>query len=326
MLASKTCSGSATSVRATQATFQMLNWPSASVASVRPRCPEARGQRPGHEDRERQAGQRNDEELARARDGAGRVLHVELLVIVAPVTSSRLVALLAAAWTALAAYVSFGAIAFTGARLGARLGVLARARRHCTSRVARARGARGRRSSSRLGWTGRGRAGRVCGLARWSSFSFRGCRSRCRPSFSSGPARSRHWSGSRSLIALFARGRARLASDALRSGEVARAPAGRRSHSSIFSAGRVSRVAGDSRRRRAALPRHHAEPPLRRRHARSRTTTSAATIAPTGAATCRRTSSAAGAMARCTRSTRPAFRRWSCPRSPSGAITASSSS
>jgi hypothetical protein len=46
-----------------------------------------------------------------------------LLVIVAPVTSSRLVALLAAAWAALAAYVSFGAIAFTGVA-GARLGVL----------------------------------------------------------------------------------------------------------------------------------------------------------------------------------------------------------
>jgi hypothetical protein len=46
-----------------------------------------------------------------------------LLVIVAPVTSSRLVALLAAAWAALAAYVSSGAIAFTGAG-GARLGVL----------------------------------------------------------------------------------------------------------------------------------------------------------------------------------------------------------
>jgi hypothetical protein len=46
-----------------------------------------------------------------------------LLVIVAPVTSSRLVALVAAAWTALAAYVSFGAIAFAGPG-GARLGVL----------------------------------------------------------------------------------------------------------------------------------------------------------------------------------------------------------
>ena len=46
-----------------------------------------------------------------------------MLVIVAPVTSSRLVALLAAAWAALAAYVSFGAIAFTGVA-GARLGVL----------------------------------------------------------------------------------------------------------------------------------------------------------------------------------------------------------
>ena len=54
-----------------------------------------------------------------------------MLVIVAPVTSSRLVALLAAAWAALAAYVSFGAIAFTGPGSstalgagGARLGVL----------------------------------------------------------------------------------------------------------------------------------------------------------------------------------------------------------
>ena len=46
-----------------------------------------------------------------------------MLVIVAPVTSSRLVALLAAAWTALAACLSFGAIAFT-APAGARLGVL----------------------------------------------------------------------------------------------------------------------------------------------------------------------------------------------------------
>lgn len=46
-----------------------------------------------------------------------------MLVIVAPVTSSRLVALLAAAWAALAACVSFGAIAFTGPD-GARLGVL----------------------------------------------------------------------------------------------------------------------------------------------------------------------------------------------------------
>jgi hypothetical protein len=54
-----------------------------------------------------------------------------LLVIVAPVTSSRLVALLAAAWAAMAACVSFGAIAFTGPGSstalgagGARLGVL----------------------------------------------------------------------------------------------------------------------------------------------------------------------------------------------------------
>lgn len=46
-----------------------------------------------------------------------------MLVIVAPVTSSRLFALLAAAWAALAAYASFGAIAFTGVG-GARLGVL----------------------------------------------------------------------------------------------------------------------------------------------------------------------------------------------------------
>jgi hypothetical protein len=46
-----------------------------------------------------------------------------LLVIVAPVTSSRLVPLVAAAWAALAAYVALGAIAFTGAG-GARLGVL----------------------------------------------------------------------------------------------------------------------------------------------------------------------------------------------------------
>ena len=54
-----------------------------------------------------------------------------MLVIVAPVTSSRLVALLAAAWAALAAWVALGAIAFTGpsstvpgAGAGARLGVL----------------------------------------------------------------------------------------------------------------------------------------------------------------------------------------------------------
>ncbi|MEO6238880.1 MAG: hypothetical protein ABIQ52_17940 [Vicinamibacterales bacterium] len=54
-----------------------------------------------------------------------------MLVIVAPVTSSRLVTLLAAAWTALAAWVSFGAITFTGpssgmlgAGHGARLGLL----------------------------------------------------------------------------------------------------------------------------------------------------------------------------------------------------------
>jgi hypothetical protein len=51
-----------------------------------------------------------------------------LLVIVAPVTSSRLVAPPAAAWAALAAYVSFGAIAFKGPSTalaaGGRLGVL----------------------------------------------------------------------------------------------------------------------------------------------------------------------------------------------------------
>jgi hypothetical protein len=46
-----------------------------------------------------------------------------LLVIVAPVTSSRLIALAAATWASLAAYVSFGVIAFT-APSGARLGVL----------------------------------------------------------------------------------------------------------------------------------------------------------------------------------------------------------
>jgi hypothetical protein len=46
-----------------------------------------------------------------------------LLVIVAPVTSSRLIALAAATWTSLAVYVSFGVIAFT-APSGARLGVL----------------------------------------------------------------------------------------------------------------------------------------------------------------------------------------------------------
>jgi hypothetical protein len=54
-----------------------------------------------------------------------------LLVIVAPVSSTRLVALLAGAWTALAACVSFGAIAFAGAPAGslgtdpgARIGVV----------------------------------------------------------------------------------------------------------------------------------------------------------------------------------------------------------
>jgi hypothetical protein len=52
-----------------------------------------------------------------------------LLVIVAPVTSSRLVALLAAAWTALAACLSFGAMAFSGPG-GARLGVLPLDRPH----------------------------------------------------------------------------------------------------------------------------------------------------------------------------------------------------
>jgi hypothetical protein len=59
-----------------------------------------------------------------------------LLVIVAPVTSSRLAALPAAAAAALAAYVSFGAIAFTGPStavgtgVGARLGVLPLAAPH----------------------------------------------------------------------------------------------------------------------------------------------------------------------------------------------------
>lgn len=54
-----------------------------------------------------------------------------MLVIVAPVSSTRLVALLAGAWTALAACASFGAIAFAGAPSGspgadpgARIGVL----------------------------------------------------------------------------------------------------------------------------------------------------------------------------------------------------------
>jgi hypothetical protein len=52
-----------------------------------------------------------------------------LPVIVAPVTSSRLVALSAAAWTALAACVSFGAIAFAGTS-GSRLGVIPLDARH----------------------------------------------------------------------------------------------------------------------------------------------------------------------------------------------------
>ena len=92
---------------------------------------EVRGQRPGHEQRERETGDEDDEKLARARDGAGRFLHVELLVIVAPVSTSRLLALLAGAWTAAAALVSAGGIAFTGsasavpaAGLGSRIGVI----------------------------------------------------------------------------------------------------------------------------------------------------------------------------------------------------------
>ena len=63
-----------------------------------------------------------------------------MLVIVAPVTSSRLVALPAAAWAALAAYVSFGAIAFTGSSAartgGARLGVLPLDALHLTLAIA----------------------------------------------------------------------------------------------------------------------------------------------------------------------------------------------
>ena len=46
-----------------------------------------------------------------------------MLVIVAPVSTSRIAALLAGAWTAAAAWVSFGGIAFTGPN-GARIGVL----------------------------------------------------------------------------------------------------------------------------------------------------------------------------------------------------------
>ena len=87
-------SGSTTSVRATHETFQMLNWPSASVA----RC--ARGvPRPvasGHviRMREREAGQRR-----RATSSRGRamvpdaVAPCRIAVIVAPVAVSRLVAL-----------------------------------------------------------------------------------------------------------------------------------------------------------------------------------------------------------------------------------------
>jgi hypothetical protein len=94
--------------------FQMLNWPSASVPRGAAEVSEAGGQRPRHEDRERDAGRRNEEKLARARDGAGRVLHVELLVIVAPVTSSRLVALPAAAWADWPRTCPSARFAFTG--------------------------------------------------------------------------------------------------------------------------------------------------------------------------------------------------------------------
>ena len=94
--------------------FQILSWPSASVPSDAAEMTKAGGERPGHQDRQRHAGRANQQELARASDGAGRVLHVESLVIVAPVTSSRLVAIGAGAWAAVAACLSFGAIAFNG--------------------------------------------------------------------------------------------------------------------------------------------------------------------------------------------------------------------
>ncbi|HMC76161.1 MAG TPA: hypothetical protein VKH34_03480 [Vicinamibacterales bacterium] len=54
-----------------------------------------------------------------------------MLVIVAPVPSSRLIALPAAAWTALAAWLSFGTIAFTsGGASASRLGILPLATAH----------------------------------------------------------------------------------------------------------------------------------------------------------------------------------------------------
>src|SRR5216684_3671559 len=83
----------------------------------------ARDDGPGHDDGERQPDRRDHDELARTDDGVSRLLHVELSVIVASVTSARLAAALAAAGVACAAWVSFGTIAFRGTA-GGRIGVL----------------------------------------------------------------------------------------------------------------------------------------------------------------------------------------------------------
>ena len=181
----------------------MLNCPSASFGDVRPRCvrPVARGHVISIARRRRQG---CDENLARARNGAGRSLHVELFVIVAPVSSSRLAAIAAAAGTALAALLSFGAIAFTR---GLAVGVARRraSRDPVPRRLARARGRRrpapsclpsaGERAARHAGRSSpcrAARAGRSC----------RGCRFPSLPRSSSGRAACCRSSGSPSAMAL----------------------------------------------------------------------------------------------------------------------------
>ena len=313
MLASKRCSGSATSVRATQAMFQMLNWPSASVPSVRPRCPRPRGERPGHQDRERQAGR-----LKRggARAGARWCRAGPPCRIARHCSAGHLVTSRRAAGRRVDRAGRVRVVRrdrlhrrLDGAAAGARLGVLPLDAAHLAiavlaGLVVLAIGLRGAAARAPvaiavaplvlvfLPWLPFPRARGLPHLDRRARVARldRGRRSR-----SSRVARARPWHLRRSSAPA-----------------MAGAPAGRRSRSSSF------RSPPFTRRRRFPAATSRTTSSSRRACSttaisRSRTTTSAATIAPTSAAICRRTSSGAAATARCTRSTRPGCRRSSLP-------------
>ena len=226
-----------------------------------------RRQRPGHEQRERDTGERR---RGRSRAGArwcraGPACRIA--VIVAPVPTFRPAAIAAAAVTALAALLSFGAIAFTGPTpsvlpAGARLGVLPLDAWHVAAAalagvvVLRSAGA---------AIAAPPRSPRRC--RRWCWCCCRGCRFRVPRPFLvwTGGVLSLVWiavaiglarDGARAISFLRPAGSAAARRFRCRGGE----------HDRVRDR-RVVRVAVDPRRRRAALPRHHAEPALRSRSA-----------------------------------------------------------